>query len=291
MRFLYRCRLLLLIVLACITGCASNTYTYTTGRAEIDNPLSPDMQQQVYVGTPHKVLDASDWYWIGSLLGKLVLLNPKVDSHEISEETLSYLMEYVDKNDLENVQILVNTYKPGLQFKRLFRNRTVGAGWRFTVGFYSAVMYAAFPGRFFGGDHYNPYTNTISIYSDDYAIALHEAAHAKDLGRRKRKGLHAFLYGLPGAALYYEAVASSDVLSYMKAESMDRERKHAYRTLHPAYGTYVGGTLIGAATSWGFAAGAIPGHITGNTAAAFVQDESEKEDAEQKVEDTSAAER
>ena len=54
------------------------------------------------------------------------------------------------------------------------------------------MFYTAFPERIFaafpfigGGDHYNPYTNTINIYSDHRAIVLHEGGHAKDFARRR----------------------------------------------------------------------------------------------------------
>lgn len=227
------------------------------------------MQQQVLIGAPHKFLDASDWYWPGSLLSKLVLWNRSIDSHEISAETIAEMMHYIDKNDLADVQVLVNTYKPGTQWRRLFKNKEVGAGWRYTLGILSTSIYTVLPGRFFGGDHYNPYTNTISIYSNNVAVVLHEAGHAKDFNSRKLKGTHAAIYSLPGAPLYYEAVASNDALSYLKHECRYNEQKRAYRMLHPAYGTYVGGLFL--RESGLGVLGAIPGHITGAIAAMRVK--------------------
>ena len=50
------------------------------------------------------------------------------------------------------------------------------------------------------------------------------------------------------------------------------DQKEAYRTLHPAYGTYIGGTFANR-YPWATVPGAILGHITGNIAAAFVDDE------------------
>lgn len=251
------------------SGCASHTYEYGTGEHG-DTSQSPRMYQQVYQGEPNAFLDASDWYWPPSLIAKLFLWNKNIDSHEVSQETIDELLVYLEKNDLSDVQVLVNTYKPGLQFSRLFKNREVGAGWRYTLGILSATMYTILPGRFFGGDHYNPYTNTISIYSDDAAIALHEGAHAKDFNSRKWKGLNAAIYILPGAALYYEAVATSDALSYLQWECRYDEEKEAYKTLHPAYGTYVGG--LAHTVTGGALIGAIPGHVTGAISAANVEE-------------------
>lgn len=268
-----------LIIFACVTACASNSYHYGTGEHGDSNALAPPMQRQILMGAPHKFLDASDWIWPGSLLAKLFLWNRNIDSHEISAETIAEMEEYIDKNDLGDVQILVNTYKPGTQWRRLFRNKEVGAGWRYTFGILSASIYAILPGRFFGGDHYNPYTNTISIYSNNAAVALHEAGHAKDFNSRKLKGTHAALYSLPGAPLYYEAVASNDTLSYLKHECQYDAQKRAYRVLHPAYGTYVGGLFL-RQSGLGFL-GAIPGHISGAIAATRVKGGSGLSDEEE----------
>ena len=246
-------------------GCTSNTYVYGTGKYG-ESSGSPKLENKVYVGAPNKFLDSSDWFWPISLLGKLFLWNRKVDSHEVSEKTIDELIVYLERNELTDVQVLVNTYKPGLQWRRLGKNKEVGAGWRYTLGALSVIVYTILPGRFFGGDHYNPYTNTISIYSDDPNIALHEGGHAKDFNSRKRIGLNAAIYVIPGAALYYEANATRDALSYLRDNCRPDDEKEAYKTLHPAYGTYVGGL-----TPFGLIA-AIPGHVTGAVASANVKE-------------------
>ena len=257
-----------LLVWLFATGCASSQYVYGTG-PHGDTALAPDMVEPIIIGEPHEFLDHADWIWPGSWLAKLVLWNKHIDSHTVSDETLEELAEYVQKNDLGDVQVLVNTYKPGTQWRRLFKNREVAAGWRYTLGLISVSMYTILPGRFFGGDHYNPYTNTISVYSDDPSIALHEAAHAKDFNSRKNKGLNAALYSLPGVPLYYEAVATSDALTYLDHECRFDDEKRAYRVLHPAYGTYVGGLFLQQA-GYGLL-GAIPGHVTGAISAAAIK--------------------
>jgi hypothetical protein len=275
---LYSCVLLL-------TGCASNPYEYGTGRTQIDAEFYPKMDQQIYVGRPIKFLDAADWIWPGSLLGKLLLWNKDIDSHQISSQTIEHLEKYLASNELNNVQVLVNNYSPGNQWKRLFRNRTVGAGWRYTLGMLSVSFYTILPGRFFGGDAYNPYTNTIYLYSDDASIALHEAGHAKDFGRREYKGTNAAVYALPFAALYYEARASNDALGYLRCMRNTEMKKDAYEILYPAYSTYIGGSFSDISSDPIWLLGVIPGHIAGQIASMNVVSEESTIDSTSTSED------
>ncbi len=262
-------RLCVVWLMCSLMACATAPYRPGTGREAIDAGKYPPLVQQLYQGAPHKFLDASDWYWPYSLLAKLMLWDRDVDSHEISACTLAHLDAYLQFNGLDHVQVLANRYAPGNQWRRLFKNRAVGAFWRYTIGVLSVSLYTIMPGRFFGGDAFNPYTNTIYLYSDDPAIALHEAAHAKDFARRRLKGLHAAIYALPLAALYYEARASSDALSYSQHLRDTAQLKESYKLLYPAYATYAGGSL-NREPALGLIA-VIPGHIAGRLAAARVE--------------------
>ncbi len=253
----------IVILLAAVTslGCASSPYVAGTGRADIDGPLAPPMETQVLVGEPHGLLDASDWIWPGSLFGKLILWDRDVDSHEISEETIRSLEGYLARNEMSDVQVLVNRYDPGNQWRRLTQNKTVAAGWRYTLGTLTVLFYTVVPGRFFGGDAYNPYTNTVYLYSDDPSIALHEAGHAKDFARREDKGNYAALYLIPFVPLWHEAQATGDALGYLAALDDADGQRAAYEILYPAYGTYVAGIL-----------GALGGHVVGQSASGSVED-------------------
>jgi len=283
------CKIFALITLICacslLTGCISAPYEYGTGRMDIDLANSPAMQQQFYVGEPHAFLDKTDWIWPGSLLGKLILWDTSVDSHQISDETIAAMKQYMADNDLQNVQVLINCYKPGNQWKRLFKNKTVHPFWRYTLGILSVATYTALPGRFFGGDAYNPYTNTIYLYSDNPAIALHEAGHSKDFGKRELKGTNAAIYSLPLAALYYEAKASSDALSYLDDKKQKDELGDAYDILYPAYGTYVGGSFADF-SSEPLAAQlviVIPAHVIGRIKGAIARGPDDEQSSEEQT--------
>jgi hypothetical protein len=258
-------------------GCATVPY-HSTSVADYPGRY-PDAEKhpEVVTGRPSPVLDASDWYWPPSLLGKLLLWNGNVDSHEVSEETIEAAIEFCEEHDLGDVVIRVNAYSVADEWRRTFGNDNVGPMWRYPLGFLAWLQYTAMPGRFFGGDNYNPYSNTINLYSDLKPIALHEAGHAQDFACRKDKGLYAFLYMVPFVNLYHEAVASSTAISYIQTSKPVSQQKEAYRLLYPAYGTYLGSNLgeyVFTAAYYPVYLGAIAiGHVAGLLQAASLSEE------------------
>jgi hypothetical protein len=217
-----------------------------------------------------------------SLPVKLLLLSWRVDNHAISEETEAAIAQYLAENGLENVKVRINQYAPGREWGRLFANRDIHEFWRYTVGALTVAVYTAFPQRLFGGDNYNPFTNSIHLYSDHRAIALHEAGHAKDFATRAWKGAYSTARVLPLVPLYHEALATGDAIGYERVKSNSEGEKRAYRVLYPAYGTYVGGeavrwirveaTWVAYAIQFG---AVIPGHIIGWIRSLFVKDQGE----------------
>lgn len=216
--------------------------------------------EQFEYGKPNKFLDASDWFWPTSLIGKAILTDRKVDSHQISPTTVEALDRYIKANGLGDMKVRVNQYDPKGEWRRLRANKKVGAGWRYTLGVLSWVGYTILPGRVIGGDSYNPFTHTINLYSDIPVIALHEGGHGKDFRGRKYTGTHAAAYILPFAPLYYEARASKDVFRFLRDTGQDEQYVKAHKTLAPAYGTYVGGAT---GEPLGAIVGAIGGQIVG----------------------------
>lgn len=246
------------------SGCATVPYRYGAHLESHDTLRLRPNEPQIERGRPNAVIDAVGW--IVGIPSKIILLDRRVDNHQISDATVEALRAYLHANSITNVKVRVNQYAPGGEWSRLFRNRAVGAGWRYTFGTLSMLFYTLLPGRIFGGDNYNPYTNTINLYSDHKAIAIHEGGHAKDFAPRKYKGTYAFFYMLPLAALYAEARASNDAISYFHAQPSARDETEAYRILYPAYATYLGGEgvqLIGGYPLI-YVGAVIPGHILGH---------------------------
>jgi hypothetical protein len=224
-------------------GCTSVPYQTTTAADYPGYHPKAKESPEIARGTPSAVLDASDWYWPLSLLSKLLFVDKRIDSHEISDETVDALIRFCDDHDLGDVKIRVNAYSVGDEWRRTFRNKNIGPLWRYPLGFLAWLKYTILPGRFFGGDNYNPFSNTINLYSDAKPIAWHEAGHALDFAQRKHKGTYAFLYLIPFVNLYHEGVASDKALAYAQQYESVPDQKDTYRLLAAAYGSYIGGNL------------------------------------------------
>ncbi len=222
---------------------------------------------QLERGRPHRLVDGFGWVW-GSP-SKLILFDRRVENHRVSRETEFAIQEYLAANELHSVKVRVNQYSPGDDWKRLGQNTAVGAGWRYTLGVLSVAGETVFPGRLFGGDHFNPFTNTIHIYSDVPAIAIHEGGHAKDFAFRRWKGTWAAFYLVPGAPLWHESIATSDALTWLAEDENPEALREGYRILYPAYGTYAG-SVLSDPTGISYVAGVLAGHAAGRWQASRV---------------------
>lgn len=226
-------------------------------------------------GRPHKAIDTFGWVW--GIPSKILLWDRRVENHRIDAHTETQLATYLTENELSTVKVRLNQYHPRDDWHRLVANKSVGAGWRYTVGAVSVAVEAILPGRLFGGDHYNPFTDTIHLYSGSPEIALHEAGHAKDFARRKWKGTYAAARILPIVPLIQEAIATSDALGYLEATQTVSAQQEAYEILYPAYGTYVGAE-IKALGPFGVIIGAIGGHAVGQWQSWQLEEQREEEE-------------
>jgi hypothetical protein len=222
-------------------------------------------------GAKRPVLDAVGW--VVGIPSKLLLWNRRIDNHNISPETEVAIAKYLSDNELGHVKVRLNQYRPWDDMKRLTKNRTMAWPWRYTVGVISVLGEGIFPGRIFGGDHFNPYTQTVHLYSDLPVIGFHEGAHAKDFSRRGYPGTYAAAYMLPIVPLYHESVASRDVMDYVSKLGDPQLEQQAYHLLYPAYGTYVGGAIgamIPAVSFPAYYGSVLAGHAAGRYASSRI---------------------
>ena len=269
-------RTLVVFSLSGTLGCAT-TGTYQYGRFPSERLATADASEvSVEYGQPNATLDR-----IGNILGapaKFLALNSKIDNHQVSEQTVAKLTDYLEKNDITDVHVSVNDYSPKEQWKRLRENKRISPGWKYTAGTLSWMGYTIRPGRLFGGTKYNPFTNTLYVNSDVPAVLLVEAAYAKDIHSQRLPGTYAvFANGLPGVNVWRQTRAVSDVLGYAKAERDWEVEKETYRVLYPQIGatTFGGAGVLFTASPMSFstfligpvlgASGAIAGHAAGRT--------------------------
>ena len=258
-----------------MTGCVSSPYRYGAARQyRTSAELAAVTETQVERGRPRPVIDGVGW--VVGIPSKIVLWNRRIDNHHISPETDAAISDYLAKNELATVKVRLNQYAPGDDWRRLVANKSVGWGWRYSLGTLSWLGETVVPGRLVGGDHYNPFTNTVHIYSDVPAVAIHEGGHAKDFAQRRYKGTYAAAYLLPVVPLWHEAIATNDALSYLRAEGDLSDEQDAYRVLYPAYGTYAGNAISSVVPAAGtplYLAGAVSGHILGRIRASRIDEQ------------------
>jgi hypothetical protein len=241
---------LLSYLLGCAVGCVSAPEIYELPDPyHMDRELSAEVEgPQIEVGRPNWLLDGLSHHVL-SLPTKLILLNRQALDHRLPEENRRILERYLALNGMRTVKVRHNQYDPAGELRRLLRNREVGVLYRASFGFASWLQYTLLPDRLLAGtplgtgDHFNPYTNTINTYSSDVTILLHEAGHAKDYMQREGRGTWSLLRVLPGIDLVEESYASDDAIRFLQCIDDRPNELRAYRTLIPAYSTYVSGYL------------------------------------------------
>jgi hypothetical protein len=220
------------------TGCASWRARSADATADCASVSWENAEPQVVRGRPNRFVDGVGWVW--GIPEKVLLWDRRALNHEVSPETEQKLVEYVAANGLQSTKVRVNQYDPGGEWRRLAANKDVGAGWRYTFGALRALGYTIFPGRVFGDDNYNPYTDTVSIYSDIPALALEQGGHAKNVKGRPQPGTYASVFSLPVLSLFPEKQAKDYALDYIAWEGTPVDEAAAVKVLYPQYGIEVG---------------------------------------------------
>ena len=261
---------LCIFVLQFGSGCASTPYQY--GRFHSQQLDSVDRPAVVIQhGKPDKTLDRLGW--VAGIPERVFTLNSKASNHHVSSETVEKVRLYLEENDLTDVVVSVNDYDPKGQWRRLRENYRIDPFWRYSVGTLSWLGYTLFPTRVFGGDEYNPFTNSLYLTSDVPALVLAEAAYAKDIHSQSLPGTYATLSCLPILSLLRHSRATSDVLGYARIHGDWPGEEEAYQVLYP----HVGATTFGPVSHFVpvvgpfmSAGGALVGHATGRTVTALM---------------------
>lgn len=234
----------LLLMLALI-GCARGPYRY----GEFSGNGSSVAEVVIERGEPNKRLDRmSDVVsW-----PRRTLFPELPDKRDIHPETIEQVAEYLEKNDLHGVRVSVRDYQPREQWHRLRESQVVPPLTKYTIGSLSVVSYTLLPGRVFGRNSYNPYTDTLYVNSEAPALLVHEAAFAKNVRKQPLPGIYAVSSHLPLLAAWSEVDGAREVIGYAQTEQNWDLEQQSYREVYPKVGAVtMRGTAALAPVWWG----------------------------------------
>lgn len=229
------------------SGCVSSSYRYGLDRQGSAEPLpAKSASLTVSLGEPPPRLARLEKFvqWpresIRKLSGRPALEGDAALARR--DEAVSLAEEYLLANGVEELFIDVRTYDPREQWQRLRANESLHPLVRYTGGSLSWLRYTLLPRTVFRSDHFDPFTNTLSLNSDDPARAILESARVKEYQRERwiGRGGYAMLLWLPLVPLVHETRVASDALTYSEHHlegSLQDE-------LYPVAYARVGSTLV-----------------------------------------------
>jgi hypothetical protein len=218
---------------------------------------------QIEVGKDRPVVDGIGW--VVGIPNKIILWNHKVDNHNVSPETREKIDQHLSYYGLHDTKVRINQYDPAGEWQRLRDNQHMHPGWKYTMGSLHTLGYTIFPGRIFGNDQYNPYTNTVNIYSDVPSIGMTETAYAYDVQTRNNPGLYSFSQDIPLLDMWHHDLSTDRTITHLEKYGTAEELKEAYHVLYPRYGVNLGGgvgSYVGASGIFELG-GALAGHAYG----------------------------
>ena len=213
-------------------------------------------------GKPRPVIDG-----LGKVFGipnRIALGDPRVDNHSISFETERQVSQYLQDHQLDSVLVRSNQYDPVGEWKRMVANKNIRPVWKLTAGNYNLLKYTLLPGRITGGDWYNPYSETLNLYSDVAPLAVSTAAYAQDIQSRTNPGAYAALKEIPGVGLKHDTTATMLAIDWYANQHPD-QLESAENVLYPNYGASWGGQL-GSFLPYGGVVGRLAGGLVGRAA-------------------------
>ena len=128
-----------------------------------DSPVTQVQPVQIQRGRPRPIIDAAGKFF--GLPNRIAIGKSGIDSHSVSHATEMKITNYLEQNNLNSVLIRSNQYAPLDEFKRTLANDRIRPIWKSTFGTYNLLKYTLLPGRIVGGDWYNPYSNSLHVYS------------------------------------------------------------------------------------------------------------------------------
>lgn len=204
--------------------------------------------------------------WVTGIPEKLMLWDRRATNHNVSRTTVNTVERYLAENQVPDVMVRVNQYAPMGEWKRLRQNKAVHPAVRYTFGALSTLGYTIIPGRLFGTDNYNPFTNTVSLYSDIPAVGIHEAAYAEVNRQQTYPGLYGIAQHISVVNVWHETEANRRAYEWTQQSSDAKLRTAGNKSLMPLHGMRIGSSIAGILPTLDAPvtiAGAITGHAVG----------------------------
>ncbi|MEK6901325.1 MAG: hypothetical protein AABX37_03220 [Nanoarchaeota archaeon] len=174
--------------------------------------------------------------FVGSMPTRAVLASAKVAGYP-REETQQDIAAAIPQLGLENTTVRLGYSRVLHDTYRLFTDeklKDISLVGRVLLGV-PTTMITGLLGKLTRLDYYNPFTKTVTVYSDVPAIARHELGHAKDFQSGKYPSLYALARGILPITWYQELKAS-----WIAHRSLGAEQKgQTGRYLMPAFATYL----------------------------------------------------
>ena len=239
--------LLSLAALTLATGCIQKTYRFGIANEErlATLPRTPNL---ITVGGHHPRIDSIERtvQYPRTLFRKwFPPTTPEVDPATRRLLAVQSATDYLDDNGLNGVFVDVREYNPREQWNRLQDNKLISPFWKYTGGTLYHVGYCVFPGRAFGVDSYNGFTNTLSINSTSPSNSLLRAGYVKKLYEQRYPGTYIAANWLPVLPLFRDSAVASDVMTYARM----KEKWPLEKELIPRVYAQMGGDVVSQATS------------------------------------------
>lgn len=148
-----------------------------------------------------------------------------------------------DKN-LDQTEVYLNDVHPLDNIAKVWKNKRTGVGTKLLGTLLSPITdaYAAL----LRADHYNPFADTASVFTNEPGIVAHEIGHAQDINSQDYPGLYTLARMAPiinlGVIPYQEYAASRNaVKTLQKTKGISKnDLDHAGSLLSAGMGSYVG---------------------------------------------------
>lgn len=258
-------RLIITALLIHLCGCVSlPDGSSTTVGCSLLPQTTEDVgsEPQIVVGNPNRFVDGIGW--IVGVPAKLALWDRRADNHSVSPETIAEVTMHLRDHQMNSVMVRVNQYDPLGEWKRLCQNKNIPLGWRMVGGSFTVLKYSLLPGRIFGEDWYNPFTESLHLYSDIPSLGINEAVYARQVRDHKNPGGYATIKVIPIVGMWHETRSTTEALEYIARNGTAEDREEAYRILYPSYGGNWGaglGSVIPFGSVWTRIAGSLLGHL------------------------------